>query len=387
MPCATRCVDVLGVVGAMRKNIELKAHCTCLEIARQECLSLGAQLIRHQEQVDTYFQVPSGRLKLRQSDRHGSCLIYYVRADACTARESSFQLTPLQDDPSDLLALLSRALGVRAVVHKERDTYQLGAALINLDQVDELGTFIEIEVMTEDMANAEEALVYARTLEERFGLSQVDILPWSYADLVAMNAHAVDWRDKLRRAETPGRLFLLDGVSGSGKTTIAHRLLADGDPPLVFVPRYSTREPRKTEETEAEYTFVTCQAFDRMASSGAFIEYRHFQFGMSYGLPWQQAISPLIDGRDALGIMDLGNVRHVKQMFPEAVTILIDAPLETIRKRLLARGFHTSAQVEERLDNARTVDAYRGFYDYVVQNDDGMLDEALSSLRCVIKSC
>ena len=132
--------------------------------------------------------------------------------------------------------------------------------------------------------------------------------------------------------------------------------------------------------------FVSHEEFVSLAASGAFIEYRDFKFGMSYGLPWQQAIAPLLAGSNALGIMSLGSVRHVKNIFPEAITILVNAPVTTIRNRLQARGVNTHEQIEERLENARTVDAYKGFYDYVIVNDDSMLDQAEASIKRIIKS-
>jgi len=106
---------------------------------------------------------------------------------------------------------------------------------------------------------------------------------------------------------------------------------------------------------------------------------------MSYGLPWVEAFTPLLDGRSALGVINLGNVEHVKALVPEAVTVLVDASLETIRRRLLARGLNTREQIDERLANAARVQTYRKFYDYVVTNEEGVLDEADAFLRHLIK--
>jgi hypothetical protein len=92
---------------------------------------------------------------------------------------------------------------------------------------------------------------------------------------------------------------------------------------------------------------------------------------MSYGLPWAEAFAPLLEGRPALGVINLGNVEHVKRLMPEAVTILVDASLDTIRHRLIARGVNTPEQIEERLSNAARVQNYRKFYDYVVTNEEG----------------
>jgi guanylate kinase len=71
---------------------------------------------------------------------------------------------------------------------------------------------------------------------------------------------------------------------------------------------------------------------------------------------------------------------------PEAVTILVDASLDTIRHRLIARGVNTPEQIEERLSNAARVQNYRKFYDYVVTNEEGGLMEAETFLRHLISS-
>jgi len=211
------------------------------------------------------------------------------------------------------------------------------------------------------------------------------MVPWPDPEWRAMQDEARIWRAKLRSREGAGTLFLLDGASCSGKSTLVDRLTADPDF-LELVPRYSTRERRTDDQRRREYIFISHEAFRERADAGAFIEYRDFQFGMSYGLPWAEAFMPLLDGRAALGVINLGNVEYVKALVPEAVTILVDASLETIRRRLVARGVNTQEQIDERLGNAAKVQTYRKFYDYVVTNEEGVLDEADAFLRNLISS-
>ena len=202
-----------------------------------------------------------------------------------------------------------------------------------------------------------------------------------------MQDEARVWRARLhpRQSAGAGTLFLLDGASCSGKSTLVDRLTADSGL-LELVPRYSTRERRTDDQRRREYIFVSHDMFRERAAAGAFIEYKDFQFGMSYGLPWAEAFSPLLEGRSALGVINLGNVEYVKALLPEAVTILVDASLETIRRRLIARGVNTQEQIDERLSNAARVQHYRRFYDYVVTNEEGVLDEAEAFLRNLIAS-
>jgi len=200
-----------------------------------------------------------------------------------------------------------------------------------------------------------------------------------------MQQEGLTWRAKLRAHPSPGMLFLLDGASCSGKSTLVDRLTA-GAGAVDLVPRYSTRERRQDDQRRREYIFVSPDAFRARAESGAFIEYRDFLFGMSYGLPWAEAFAPLLEGRPALGVINLGNVEHVKKLVPEAVTILVDASLDTIRHRLVARGVNTSEQIEERLANAARVQDFRKFYDHVVTNEEGGLGAAEAKLRQLIAS-
>jgi len=201
-----------------------------------------------------------------------------------------------------------------------------------------------------------------------------------------MQDEARVWRSRLHAKQPAGAgtLFLLDGASCSGKSTLVDRL-TDGDF-LELVPRYSTRERRTDDQRRREYIFVSHDAFRERAAAGGFIEYKDFQFGMSYGLPWAEAFSPLLEGQSALGVINLGNVEYVKALLPEAVTILVDASLDTIRRRLIARGVNTQEQIDERLSNAARVQHYRKFYDYVVTNEEGVLNEAEAFLRGVVVS-
>ena len=211
------------------------------------------------------------------------------------------------------------------------------------------------------------------------------MVPWPDGEWRAMQDEARLWRAKLHSREGAGTLFLLDGASSSGKSTLVDRLTTNPTF-LEIVPRYCTRQRRTDDQGRREYVFISHEAFRERAAAGAFIEYRDFQFGMSYGLPWAESFMPLVEGRSALGVVNLGNVEYVKALVPEAVTVLVDASLETIRRRLVARGVNTPEQIDERLGNAARVQEFRKFYDYVVTNEEGGLTEAETYLRNLIAS-
>ena len=364
-------------------NIELKAYRPDSQKACETAKSLGGKQLHSGTETDTYFRVARGRLKIRQSEARGECLIYYERLNMPQLRTSRFDVVPLPPGAS-LVEPLSRALATLAVVTKQRAAFEIGPALINVDSLEGLGEFVELEVDAERAGGEDKARQIGERLKADFHITAPDMVPWSYVDLKLMHENAGKCRARLQRADKPGTLFLFDGASCSGKTTLVSRLAGDADVGAAYVPRYCTRLQRATEKQSSEYRFVSGKRFEQLTAKGAFIEYRDFEFGMSYGLPWKETMKALLAGRNAVGIINLGNIAHVKRIFPEAVTILIDAPLKDIEARLTGRREHTPSQIEERLANARSVEAYRPYYDHVVCNPQGGLEQAFIEIRGIL---
>jgi guanylate kinase len=240
--------------------------------------------------------------------------------------------------------------------------------------------FLRLEIPVDAHGDVDEALIAANRLADQFGITAADVLPWSYGELVAMYRSARHYRTLFGNAPNQGELVLLDGASGSGKTTI-FRTLTDGPgSALTRVPRYSTRDPRGDGE-HTEYVFVSEDAFAEARDEGAFVESRDFLFGMSYGLPWREAFDPPLAGRDAVGIIDYGNAGHVRRILPEARLVLVEASADTLRKRLTQRGTNTEEQIDERLTNAVALASKPDTYDLIVRNEDGGLDAAVTAIR------
>jgi len=168
-----------------RKNLELKARCPDLALARRRLQSLAPPPSGVELQTDTYFQVPRGRLKLREIDGRTAFLIGYQRPDHTAARISAYHLVPAPD-AALLKAVLSAALGIRGEVRKRREILHWHNVRIHLDEVTNLGTFLEFEAV---LAATDELAVAQVRLDELSRLLEIspdDRLAVSYSDLLGM---------------------------------------------------------------------------------------------------------------------------------------------------------------------------------------------------------
>lgn len=164
-------------------NIELKARCEDLTRLRDVCKELGAEGQEPDRQIDTYFRVARGRLKLRESLLSGAELIFYTRADVAGIRESYYTTCPV-GDPETLKTILKEALGVWAVVAKRREIFVMGNVRIHLDKVQELGAFIELEGVVENPTELAYVADEVRSLQQALGIEGSSLVSESYSDLI-----------------------------------------------------------------------------------------------------------------------------------------------------------------------------------------------------------
>ena len=167
-----------------RRNIELKARCRDLDRAAVAAVSLGASRQGELIQIDTYFRVASGRLKLREIEGSGAELIWYERPDHVAFRASDYFVVPVAH-PQQMKAALARALGVRGEVRKRRQLLLWHNVRIHLDQVEELGSFIELEAVITDEAEATSHERLA-TLTRALHIEDADRIAGSYSDLLGI---------------------------------------------------------------------------------------------------------------------------------------------------------------------------------------------------------
>lgn len=170
------------------RNLELKIACDAesFDAIQRKARALGPSSVVSQR--DTYFAVPSGRLKLRELDDGYAKrveLIGYSRPDVEGARWSSYYRAEFNTgEIAPLKAMMERTIGVRVVVSKVREVVAYRRTRIHLDQVDHLGHYVELETVTgNDVPDSEAELELAEVVE-KLGLEQYPAVAGSYSDLM-----------------------------------------------------------------------------------------------------------------------------------------------------------------------------------------------------------
>ncbi len=167
----------------MARNIEIKARIEDLDRTRQLVAQAADRGPERLTQTDTFFNVSVGRLKLREFSDSQAELIYYKRPDAPGPTESRYERVPV----TDLLPhreLLSAALGVVGQVQKERTVFWVGRTRVHLDEVLNLGTFLELEVVLDPKEPSEVGVQEASELMILFEIHMDSLVSDAYVDLL-----------------------------------------------------------------------------------------------------------------------------------------------------------------------------------------------------------
>ncbi len=167
--------------------VELKAKVRNLEPLRSRLTALNALHMGTFRQTDSYFDVPKGRLKLRQSDKGKETqLIYYERENISRPKRSKVFVAEIPKSAS-FSALLKRILKVKVTVTKTREIYWRQNTQIHLDTVDSLGCYVEFERRTRNSAKEiDENVKLLERLMKTLEISHENLEKRSYADLISL---------------------------------------------------------------------------------------------------------------------------------------------------------------------------------------------------------
>lgn len=177
-----------------------------------------------------------------------------------------------------------------------------------------------------------------------------------------------------------GKLFVVSGASGVGKSTVLKHLMAQRSN-LLFSVSATTRQARPGEVEGVHYYFITQEQFQEMIQKDAFLEYDAHAANY-YGTPLDQLEEKLSRGDVILDVEPAG-AKIVKQKRPEAVLIFVMPPsVEELERRLRSRGDTSEDQIALRMERAKWEMAQRCWYDHVVVND--VLEDCVNEMAAII---
>ncbi len=165
-----------------------------------------------------------------------------------------------------------------------------------------------------------------------------------------------------------GLLFIISAASGTGKTTLAERLVQIL-PYLCMSRSYTSRAARAGERDGVDYNFVSRAAFEAMIARGEFLEWADV-FGHLYGTSGPDTEQLRASGQDVVLVIDVQGARQVKASGVDHASIFVLPPsFEILERRLRGRSTDSEAAMQRRLATARAEAGCYVDYDYVVIND------------------
>lgn len=184
----------------------------------------------------------------------------------------------------------------------------------------------------------------------------------------------------------PGKLVVLSGPSGVGKSTIVGKLLRRVGGRMRLSVSATTRDPRPGEVDGREYHFLSHEEFSRRREAGEFLEcIEVFGRGHWYGTLLAEVTPSLAEGQWVLLEIDVDGAQRALQAYPEAISIFLtaaptaDEAVKVLRQRLEARGTEDAEAIERRLEVARHELAQAGNYQHTVVNVG--LDDAIDHIQ------
>jgi len=179
-----------------------------------------------------------------------------------------------------------------------------------------------------------------------------------------------------------GKLIIISGPSGVGKSTITGQLVARLADAYLSV-SVTTRPQAPTEQNGREYWFISREQFLQRIEEGLLLEYAEV-FGNLYGTPRDKTEEALDAGRTVILEIDVQGARQIKAMYPQAVMVFILPPsAKILADRLTQRGRESGAVAARRLGGAAGEIAAGQYYDHMVVNDD--LEQAIAEVMQIIE--
>jgi len=180
--------------------------------------------------------------------------------------------------------------------------------------------------------------------------------------------------------QTKGKIFIISGPTGAGKTTFSQRLRTLPD--IERVVTYTTRSPRDGEKNGIDYNFVSIEDFEIMISQNEMLEYAQV-YKNYYGSRKKDVEAILKKGKSVLFAIDVQGAMTLKKLYQDSVLIFLVPPsLSVLKQRLLKRGDDIKI-TEERLKEYESELSQAGLFNYQVKNDN--LESSLALVKSLIE--
>lgn len=166
----------------MRENVEIKARCRDLATCRMRAVALGARPSAVEMQTDRYFEIDGGRrLKLRSIEGGRAELIDYDRPETEGVRVSRYRVDPVRSDGGICQVPKGPPL---VTVRRRREILLIGNVRVHLDEVDDLGSFVELEAVVDAAHDEQRCRVQIDEITAALGIGAGDFVRASYSDLL-----------------------------------------------------------------------------------------------------------------------------------------------------------------------------------------------------------
>lgn len=271
------------------------------------------------------------------------------------------QLTPQQRQEALLKAATSRKRRSEVKTKIKNGEYSIDS-ILELATSDDAVAKMRVKELLESLSGV--GKVRAQSLMERLNISPTRRIQGlgrlqkrQLREEFMKSVHAIK----------PGKLLVLSGPGGVGKSTIAQKLREAGD--FWVSVSATTRSPRNNEVEGRDYFFVSDEEFTQMINADEFLEWAEFA-GNRYGTPQEKVEQALLLGRNVLLEIEIAGAKQVKAHLPQSVLVFLEPPTwEELVARLEGRGTDSPERRAERLQLAQEELAAASFFDVVLVND------------------